>query len=64
MTENEKGWKYSVRYERAASAGKIDGFKVEAQGDNLEEVDTEAQLQYLRSIEVVQANYPAIKETK
>ena len=49
---------------RLPRLGKIDGFKVEAQGDNLEDVNIEAHLQYLRCIEHVQANYPAIKETK
>ena len=65
MSENEKGWKYRVKYERAAGVGKTDGFVVEAQGDDLIKTEDDAYTLYSRAITGVQANYPVIKgETK
>ncbi len=62
--ENEKGWKYRVKYERAAGVGKTDGFTVEAQGDVLIDVTDGASRLYGHAISVVQTNYPVLKEGK
>ena len=65
MAEEVKGWKYRVQYERAAGVGRTDGFKVEAQGDDMLEAKMDADTLYDAAIQTVQANYPVIKgETK
>ncbi len=57
----EKSWKYRVVYERASGVGKTDGFKIEANGDDLELTAFDAKNLYDRVIAKVQANYPLIK---
>ncbi len=56
----EKSWKYRIQYERAAGVGKTDGFKVEASGDDKEEVERHAFAVYMSAICNVQANYPQV----
>ncbi len=50
--------KYRVCFEKAASANKIDGFKVEANGDDLVTTQKEANTLYDDAIRKVEANKP------
>ena len=52
--------KYRVVFEKAASANKIDGFKVEANGDVLEEAFADAQKLYFNALVEVEKNKPVI----
>lgn len=56
--------KYRVVFEKAASANKIDGFKIEANGDNIKDVMIEAQLLYADAIRTVEANKPIVQPIK
>ena len=60
----EKSWKYRIVYERAAGVGKTDGFKVEANGDDMVAVKWDAHALYLEAIDGVKANYPQLPEVK
>ena len=63
MAENEKDWKYRVKYERSAGVGKTDGFTAEAQGDELEATSEMALSLYNAAINDVQARFPVLKDT-
>ncbi len=60
--------KYRVVFEKAASANKVDGFKVEVNGDNLDSVKNEAAELYIWANNKVEMNKPVqvpiIKEVK
>lgn len=58
-----KDSKYRVVYERAAGVKTGDGFKVEVNGDYLDEVETQAQALYEAAQKVV-ITAPAIEEKK
>lgn len=51
--------KYRVQFEKAASANKIDGFKVEANGDELNQVELDAQALYTWALGQSEKNNPA-----
>ncbi len=50
--------KYRVVFEKAASANKIDGFKVEANGDDIQQVMIDAHNLYDDAMRKVEANKP------
>ena len=50
--------KYRIVFEKAASANKIDGFKIEVNGDDRELAMMEARALYTEAINVVEANKP------
>lgn len=50
--------RYRVCFEQAASANKIDGFKIESNGDDLEVTISKATLLYLAAKDIVEANKP------
>lgn len=50
---------YRVVFEKAASANKVDGFKVEVNGDNLDKIKSEAAELYIWANNKVEMNKPA-----
>jgi len=50
--------RFRVVFERAASANKTDGFKVEANGDNILEIESQAYDIYQWALSVVKASLP------
>ncbi len=50
--------KYRVVFEKAASANRIDGFKVEANGDDLQATQIDANRLYDDAMRKVEANKP------
>ena len=46
VTHQTINGKYRIQFERVGSANKTDGVKVEINGDDLEEVETEARAAY------------------
>ncbi len=51
--------KYRIVFEKAASANKIDGFKVEVNGDNLDQVEIDAEKLYDYALSQVDKKKPA-----
>ena len=52
--------KYRVVFEKAASANKVDGFKVEVNGDDADSTFKDAQKLYFNAMVEVEKNKPAI----
>lgn len=55
--------KYRVVFEKAASANKIDGFKIEVNGDSLADVCYESRTLYSWAISEVELRKPAAAPT-
>ncbi len=53
--------RFRVCFEKAPSANKIDGFKVEANGDDHDQVKLDAETLYNWAIKVVEANKPQVQ---
>ncbi len=50
--------KFRIVFEKAASANKIDGFKVEVNGDNLDQAKIDAEKLYEYALSQVEKNKP------
>ena len=61
ITENGK---YRVVFEKAASANKIDGFKVEANGDDITNTFADAKTLYEVALKMVDDHKPIVTEVK
>lgn len=53
--------RYSVKFEKAASANKVDGFKVEANGDDMAETMNQAVTLYNAALKMVSIPAPEVK---
>jgi hypothetical protein len=50
--------RYQIEFEKAASANKTDGFKVKANGDDIEQTIKEARKLYAEALAEVEKNKP------
>lgn len=68
MTEEIKhiqvNGKYRITIEKAAGVKTGDGFKVEANSDDIQQVEIDAGLLYLQAKAIVAASIPPVEEKK